>query len=790
MRAALVVVVVFIWSSASAAPPEPSGPHPRIILDGKLKAAWKAQAKEARGPVPGSIALCRNARDTHEHDRAVYQGSEWSRVLQGCLVAWAATDDPAHATTAIKFFKALLDDLEQIGDGQGGDQSASRDSGYAIRNLGPYTALAYDWLHNAPGMTPALRQHARERWAAWLTWYRAKGYRARHPGTNYQAGYLAAATLIAIAQGSEAAEQDGPRLWRFVADELWGKDMAAALSTNGILDGGDWPEGWQYGPLAVAHYALAARAARAHGIKVDGIEPWLSSLLRRHVYGLSPNDRVYAGQDTEDEQPNLAPHVLTLNAIALGDAPAQDKKWALGELVRLKMADKDYYLYDALANVGEKPELVPRDRWPTWYLASATGTLFARTRWDAQAMWFVAECQHALDVDHRHPKAGNFVLSRGADNVIVDPSPYGSQSSLTSNAPTVASGQLPRHYIPSQADWSVGTGWKWTTQTKSGVIAARCDYADQFKFQGRKSDVPEAQRDFVFLPSKDGTDASVVIVDRASTRATDRPMFLRFRSPAALAMGKDSASATATVGASKLTVATVAKSAGTPTIARPTQKDCFKEGTVRGRCDAARFAVADYRIEIAGPDPRAVHVVSATATNASPAAASISGDGWSGVRVTGARDAVVVWPKQPSDKLSYRALPGTHVILDAPERDGSATIKATRDGQSCAVEVTAGGTTPARPAIFVLDASCALAAETPAANAATATAIGTKPPPMPATNAKSARSGCCGAQSTPGSPLAMSLVVIAIVLRRKGQMPPGKLRRLTTRNRDPRPQRS
>ncbi|MGE0551767.1 MAG: hypothetical protein AB7O24_32470 [Kofleriaceae bacterium] len=765
MRAAVVVAVVLTWSIAAAAPPEPTGAHPRIILDAKLKAAWKAQAKEPRGPVPGSIGLCRSGRDTREHDRAVYQGSEWSRVLQGCLVAWAATDDPAHAATAIKFFKALLDDLEVIGDGQGGDESARRDSGYAIRNLGPYTAIAYDWLYNAPGMTPALRQHARERWAAWLTWYRDKGYRARHPGNNYQAGYLAAATLIAIAQGGEAAEQDGPRVWQFVADELWGKDMAAALSTNGILDGGDWPEGWQYGPLAVAHYALAARAARAHGIKVDGIEPWLSSLLRRHVYGLSPNDGVYAGQDTEDEKPNLAPHVLTLNAIALGDAPVQDKRWALGELVRLKLADKDYYLYDALANSGEKAELIPRDKWPTWYLAEATGTLFARTRWDAQAMWFVAECQHALDVDHRHPKAGNFVLSRGPDNLIVDPSPYGSQSSLTSNAPTVASAQLPRHYIPSQADWSVGTGWKWTTQTKSGVIAARCDYADQFKFQGRKSDVPEALRDFVFLPSKDGTEASVVIIDRASTRANERPMFLRFRSPSAFALGKDSRSATATVGASKLTIATVANSGGAPALARSTLKDCFKEGTVRGRCDAARFAVADYRLEIAGPDPRAVNVVSATATNASPAAATISGEGWTGVRVTGARDAVVVWPNQPGGALSYRALPGTHVVIDGPERDGTATITAKRDGANCAVDVAAGGTTPARPAIFILDANCALAAEVPAASATSSG--GTKPPPVPTTNSKSARSGCCGAQSTPGSPLAMSLVVMAIVMRRR-----------------------
>ena len=60
-----------------------------------------------------------------------------------------------------------------------------------------------------------------------------------------------------------------------------------------------------------------------------------------------------------------------------------------------KLVDQDYLLYDALAGVGDKPALVPRASWPTWYVADGTGTLFARTRWDERAVWFVAECQRA-----------------------------------------------------------------------------------------------------------------------------------------------------------------------------------------------------------------------------------------------------------------------------------------------------------------------------------------------------------------------------------------------------------
>jgi len=347
--------------------------------------------------------------------------------------------------------------------------AALRDSGYAIRNLGPYGALAYDWLHDAPGMTPALRLHARQRWAAWLASYKEKGYHPRDPGTNYQAGYLIAATLIAVAQGGEATEQSGPALWQLVADQLWGKDMAAALATGGALDGGDWNEGWQYGPLSVAEYALAARIARASGIPTTGITAWLTSLLRRHVYALNPSDRMWVGGDLDDENAYHAPQVLPLAAVALGDASPDDKRWAKGELARLKLLDKDWLLYDALASVGDPPAQVPRATWPTWYLAAATATLYARTTWDDRAVWFVAACAQTASLDHRGPNAGNFVLSRGAADLIVDPSPYGSLSTLTGNAPAVMSRQLPDGYIPSQGAWGQAIAWKWTTVTRSGV---------------------------------------------------------------------------------------------------------------------------------------------------------------------------------------------------------------------------------------------------------------------------------------------------------------------------------
>lgn len=764
-RAAVVVwgigVIVATAAGAAAAPAEPRRAHPRMLLDASVRSAWRADAEARRGPVHTAVDVCTRAGEG-ALDGAGYQGAEWAKGLQACLVASVATERPAFAATAIRLFTALIDDLDRIGDGRGGDQAARRDNGYAIRNLGPYTALAYDWLHAHPAMTPALRERARQRWAAWLAWYREKGYRARVAGTNYQAGYLAAATLIAVAQGGEAGEAGGA-LWTYVADELWGKDLAAALAPGGILAGGDWPEGWQYGPLAVAHYALAARIARAAGIAVAGVEPWLAALLRRHVYALTPGDRLYVGQDTEAEVPNVAPNLLTLAAVALGGAAADDRRWAQSELSRLGLADANYTLYGALAMLGDRAVPIPRAGWPLWYLAANTGTLHARTRWDARAVWFVAECQRTLDVDHRQFKAGNFVLSRGADDAIVDPSPYGSQSTLTSNAPTVASAQLPGPYQPSQAPWSEQTAWRWTQQARSGVVAARCDYADQYRFQHRPSDVPAATRDFVLVPSSDGSDAALLVIDRADTTAAARAMHLRFRVPGALAIA--GSGATAQLGATRLAIARLDPPAAGPPAAvlgKPTAKDCFVEGTVRGRCDAARFPVQELRLELPGPTPHAAHVITvAGAAGAAPVLRSAPG--WSAAELAAPRAAFVVWPTRAGAAFAYRAprAARTHVVLDA----GAATLTAARDGDSCVVQVVPGA--PGAVAIAALDASCRVTVDpaTPPATATAAVGPATTTPtpssPKPADRRAAPRSGCCAAQASPASSLALAALVAA-----------------------------
>src|SRR5262249_589681 len=144
-------------------------------------------------------------------------------------------------------------------------------------------------------------------------------------------------------------------------------------------------------------------------------------------------------------------------------------------------------------------------------------------------------------------------------------------------------------------------------------------------------------------------------------------------------------------------------------------KDCFKDGTVRGTCDAARFPITEYKLELNGPKPWAAHVVSVVgATAERPAAKPFTQGDVAGVQLAGLHDAVVAWRTSGSGALHYTAPAGprtTHVILDAPEQNGMATITAKPDGAGCAIDIVAGGTMPARPAIVTLDAQCNVAAD-------------------------------------------------------------------------------
>src|SRR6185295_14730306 len=106
--------------------------------------------------------------------------------------------------------------------------------------------------------------------------------------------------------------------------------------------------------------------------------------------------------------------------------------------------------------------------------------------WNKDAYFAVFTSPPRQVADHQHLDAGNFVFTRGGDPLIVDPSPYGTRSTLTGNAPTVDSDVVLENYKPSQTPWSTAQ-LPWVRGTRSGLVAARGDLTGAFDYNGTNS---------------------------------------------------------------------------------------------------------------------------------------------------------------------------------------------------------------------------------------------------------------------------------------------------------------
>ncbi|HVY45565.1 MAG TPA: hypothetical protein VHB21_06775, partial [Minicystis sp.] len=408
----------------------------------------------------------------------------------------------------------------------------------------------------------------------------------------------------------------------------------------------------------------------------------------------------------------------------------------------------DNSLFDALAGARAGTSAAPAAP-PTSYVAQGTGNFYVRSDWTKTSAWSVFQCSRRLVDDHQHNDAGNFILTRGADDLVVDPSPYGSLSTLTGNAPAVDSAILPDGYSPSQAGWGQTTKLVWSKQSSSGVAVARCDYADQFHGEDAPSDVQHALRDYVLLPGQGG-DATVVLVDRVVTGDASRGMHLRVRTPGTLSQSGDTA--TTTIGASALSVQKVYASSGSGSVrTMPTGSDC--SSGPRGQCDMSRLdSGQEYRIDVAGPEAVAIHVVdSHAATSTAPTSTPLSGTGYRGAVVSKAGGSIAVIATDKADgtipaSLTYSApanASAVHVVVDAPAGDGGRSdVTGVLDGTNCKMTVTphagASGGFDGHGLVVKVNGSCAVTDDTAAA---------VTPPPV-TTMSMTTTSGAGGASAT------------------------------------------
>ena len=441
----LLGITLLAGASARAAdPPVPSGPHPRLFMSAANMAGFAAKAGTSGTRAATMVANCQAAidRPSNYTARGGADGDTWPGTALACAFAYAVTGQSKYLAPALLYWKAALGDDQNLGDGLACTPANStfnwkswngssptppilititHDTGYPIRWYGPDIALVYDWLYSAPGVDDALRTQTRACLGAWIDYYTASGYHHDEAGANYNAGYVVGKALAAIAIGNDGGA-DG-HLWTETLHDVFagllvGEGLAGSASgvgsvgsPAGVLVGGDWGEGWQYGPLSVAEYAAATRALEEAGAALPEMDAWVNSLAVRFAHATVPTfDAHYTGNgDFDSEEPYPSPPANLVDAVLLGPSSDQAAGWALYMKQQQKPAGSTY-IWNVIAELRDIPAQDYRAQTPAaplWYLARGTRAMYMRTAWDAAAYWAVFQSAPAVVSDHQHFGAGN-----------------------------------------------------------------------------------------------------------------------------------------------------------------------------------------------------------------------------------------------------------------------------------------------------------------------------------------------------------------------------------------------
>ena len=135
--AGVLLALLSPTTSRAAVIAAPSGSHPRLWLDATTLTTIKNNAATPGSRAARVPAEC--AKITAKESELVQagiQGYNWAYSLGTCAMAWQMTRNPAHAQTAVRLYRALLDDYVTMGDAAGGDDVVQHDTGYALRVFG------------------------------------------------------------------------------------------------------------------------------------------------------------------------------------------------------------------------------------------------------------------------------------------------------------------------------------------------------------------------------------------------------------------------------------------------------------------------------------------------------------------------------------------------------------------------------------------------------------------------------------------------------------------------------
>jgi hypothetical protein len=219
-------------------------------------------------------------------DAAVYDKYGYIPALALCYQIDRGVDDATASTCAAAATTLALDLLSKYESGatacDGTTLTFDHDSGYDIRFNLLYLMVAYDWLHDlfAPSDLARFVSLAN----AWIDWYHnTPGYSESEPYQNYYAGYLQGLLAMIVATAGENDSIQG------YVDLLNEKLYWELPVTSQRVCGGDWPEGWNYGPDVVQEFALFYQTLADYGSDWSAEAEWIQNEPLWLTYAMSPD---------------------------------------------------------------------------------------------------------------------------------------------------------------------------------------------------------------------------------------------------------------------------------------------------------------------------------------------------------------------------------------------------------------------------------------------------------------------------------------------------------------------
>jgi len=285
MKKLIVLAMAFAVLLTALAPAQAAPlPHPRIWINSAILTRMQTARTNNTAEWQALQSYCDNTLG--DNIPSGYQFLDWYAAVMNYGLAYRVSGNASYGSEGVKYLTALLRDRNTIGDGAGGAGAISVDSGYVARDLGVGVAIGRDWLDGASGMTTSLINECNSRLNDWITWYNSNGYARTDPTDNYYAGYFTMVYTASIALEGDSGYQSS---WQTQAENMWSTQVLPFMQT-GAGAGGNWLQGWNYGPWSVREY-LGYPYALETGTTRDNHwdeTTWATDLVMDQIHMLYP----------------------------------------------------------------------------------------------------------------------------------------------------------------------------------------------------------------------------------------------------------------------------------------------------------------------------------------------------------------------------------------------------------------------------------------------------------------------------------------------------------------------